>query len=1544
MKKLLTLIGLMLLTFNLFSQNIEVDELTLRDSMTLYNNGIQSTLMRPNGDGTVNIKNVSDPVADQDAATKKYVDDNVFAQPLDSLFLNRNAITTGHNPYKVDVDTINGVLRFYNDEVDIAMQMGQELWLKIKNNNGSTFANGILVYISGSSSGFPTVSIAHNRDFMTADAIGMLTHSVESGTFGFLTTYGTVGSLTTTGETEGARVYVDTLQGGKNWTTTIPIFPNFQYEIGFIHTVDNDSGKIFINPKGQIDDIMHNINNANIVENFDFTSASNGTTITGTLESSDGKDYLTVRWSDGFSKISVPTTVTIPPGTNNNSQVSYIYIPQSTGNLTASTSYFPIGTQYKSIAKTDAWSAARTQTNGLKGIQNYNDYVANTTTMRGRIAQIGNWQRLRNLKYINGSNGTVTVRPASGLADTVTYAIGQGNWSQANEQVLDAMDMFIGDSIYVLNYPDHPDTAIIDLNEVLIDATGSSLAGRAWTWVFWISQNKTGEPSHMWVNLPNGSYSNGADAEADVSGFKVTEIPYTMRSFSGFTTETVMTHSNPSGGTWSVFSTTNIQGNEPGYAGGGGSAGVAGTWDGLTDTPASKAGSANKLIGVGSGEANLEYKNVEVDGSGNMTVTGWTLTDSLSVTNGATIGGDIQLQTTKGIYFRSTFEGIRGTAGGDLVIDVGGTNSNRMFFDNAGNIGVDEINPSAKFDINGNLRVQDGNILTSAATGNLFAVTPTTINIGKASSTVNIGNDLVAAGDITGNNLANTNTGDVTLNASATTGGMSIIGQDISNRAATNAQTGYMTSTLVSNIETNNAKVSNVTTNLSEGTTTTTTVDVNSSDGTNATLQPASTSRAGVMSKAKFDEVVANTSSANPTLDDVLTNGNTSAQDMTVGNMDVDGGVINVGESATTTGEITLFTSAGNATTTLRNNAANPELDINSTADRTFNMFNSGTGILNATLDGKFTVAGDIAANSGNLTTTSATASLYTSNATDINIGSGSSTVNIGNDAVISGDSLIILGKTLRFEDEGEAATTGNVQNEILFRTNDVSSGAQHKPAAIKIISESATGKTFRFGIFTASGDETEEERLSIDNTGNTTLTGTLTVDEVINVDGIGDNIFAGLVKALNSGVVTNTKGFMVENTTANEEYMIIAGVPGVSSNGFSIYDKTNLESRIVIRNNGVVLVGLNVPVGSELFGVDGDGYFNGDLDLSGIYKIGGTELKLNPFKVGSLGALNTILTGAGITADATWATSLDLSGGGTFGGILTADAFRSNSDNVDYNLLARNFVTAPALHVQQGAVSTSSTNTIARFRYGSMAVNGGTLVMEVNAGGVDVTGIITGGNVTSEANPGHTHTSISISGLDVASGGTGNSTLTSNSLLTGNGTSAIVAESELTYDGDTLEIEGSVKITGFNEKLILTNEVDGYLELKNIGEGDFGIFTGDTGPDNLMMDFNDGVSVSVFEEFKMERAVAAQIRITTASTTLDATDYSLIITGGATVTITLPSAVSATGRIYNITNQASIATITSYINQVGVASTSIPTGSIISIQSDGTNWYMIGR
>jgi len=185
------------------------------------------------------------------------------------------------------------------------------------------------------------------------------------------------------------------------------------------------------------------------------------------------------------------------------------------------------------------------------------------------------------------------------------------------------------------------------------------------------------------------------------------------------------------------------------------------------------------------------------------------------------------------------------------------------------------------------------------------------------------------------------NSTDVTLNASATTGGLSLSTQELSNQAATNAQNGYMTSTLVGNIETNNAKntnvstalsqgtraattygitsdggandiilpeattslsgvlsstkfneivantnkATNVSTNLSEGTSTTTTVAVNSSDGTNATLASASTSRAGLLTKAKFDEIVVNT---NKTTNQTHTGEVTGATALTIADNIVD--------------------------------------------------------------------------------------------------------------------------------------------------------------------------------------------------------------------------------------------------------------------------------------------------------------------------------------------------------------------------------------------------------------------------------------------------------------------------------------------------------------------------------------------------------------------------------------------------------------------------------------------------------------------------------
>ena len=84
-------------------------------------------------------------------------------------------------------------------------------------------------------------------------------------------------------------------------------------------------------------------------------------------------------------------------------------------------------------------------------------------------------------------------------------------------------------------------------------------------------------------------------------------------------------------------------------------------------------------------------------------------------------------------------------------------------------------------------------------------------------------------------------------------------------QSATNAQKGLATAAQITAIEANTGKAANVSTNLSEGEATETTVKVASSDGTDATLVSASTSRAGLLTKAKWDEIDAKAPIANPT-------------------------------------------------------------------------------------------------------------------------------------------------------------------------------------------------------------------------------------------------------------------------------------------------------------------------------------------------------------------------------------------------------------------------------------------------------------------------------------------------------------------------------------------------------------------------------------------------------------------------------------------------------------------------------------------------------
>ncbi len=94
---------------------------------------------------------------------------------------------------------------------------------------------------------------------------------------------------------------------------------------------------------------------------------------------------------------------------------------------------------------------------------------------------------------------------------------------------------------------------------------------------------------------------------------------------------------------------------------------------------------------------------------------------------------------------------------------------------------------------------------------------------------------------------------------------------------------------------------------------------------------------------------------------------------------------------------------------------------------------------------------------------------------------------------------------------------------------------------------------------------------------------------------------------------------------------------------------------------------------------------------------------------------------------------------------------------------------------------------------------------------------------------------------IGVSYGGTGQTSLTSNSILTGNGTSGIVAEANLTFDGSLLYVNGDMQLSGD----ILGSTGDIGLAFSNVGGTSYFKLISDNGADSPIISV-DGVNANI--------------------------------------------------------------------------------------------------
>jgi hypothetical protein len=263
-------------------------------------------------------------------------------------------------------------------------------------------------------------------------------------------------------------------------------------------------------------------------------------------------------------------------GTDSSPQENYVYVLESAPTtLAKSTSDWPSETHIK-IAFFLVPSATAVQSDGVLINQNWNDGTKDGET--GHMVHLAENMRLTMGGSVyhsgvdgNGSDDFIDITINGGANDNVDFKTTAGVSYQMHKHTIPAIDMGAGDDCHVVNWNADAYHEVSDLNEITADASGVSITNKYFNVVFWVANNKTGEYSPLFANLPTSSYATLTNATNDTNGYDVYDIPkaFNRESSTGMLIcRVTFRYTAAASGTWVVHNTTDLRGRTPGTASG----------------------------------------------------------------------------------------------------------------------------------------------------------------------------------------------------------------------------------------------------------------------------------------------------------------------------------------------------------------------------------------------------------------------------------------------------------------------------------------------------------------------------------------------------------------------------------------------------------------------------------------------------------------------------------------------------------------------------------------------------------------------------------------------------------------------------------------------------------------------------------------------------------------------------------------------------------------------------------------------------------------
>ena len=137
----------------------------------------------------------------------------------------------------------------------VVLQIGQEMYYRVRNNTGSTISDGTVVMATGSLGASGKITIAPavaDGSIPSKYILGVATENINSGADGLVTAFGKVRGIDTSAFAEGSVLYADpSVVGGL--TATRPAPPNNIVSVAFVVS-SGSNGTLYIRP--EVEDIF----------------------------------------------------------------------------------------------------------------------------------------------------------------------------------------------------------------------------------------------------------------------------------------------------------------------------------------------------------------------------------------------------------------------------------------------------------------------------------------------------------------------------------------------------------------------------------------------------------------------------------------------------------------------------------------------------------------------------------------------------------------------------------------------------------------------------------------------------------------------------------------------------------------------------------------------------------------------------------------------------------------------------------------------------------------------------------------------------------------------------------------------------------------------------------------------------------------------------------------------------------------------------------------------------------------------------------------